>query len=73
MLQRKGFEASVVFPVELNEDVVPDFQHIGVILIDLGGRVSASDPVEVNFTVDPSEEAKITGHTARAYMAHKGQ
>lgn len=41
-------------PVELDEDQVPDLQHVGVVHVDQVGGVAASDAVEVDLAAGPA-------------------
>jgi hypothetical protein len=49
VLGGEGTERAVVLAVELDEDVVPDLEDIGVVLVDEVRRVSAADAVKVDF------------------------
>lgn len=50
MLGRQRFEGTVVFAVELDENVVPDLEDVGVVLVDEMCSISAAYPVIVNLT-----------------------
>ena len=45
VLLGQRLETAVGLAVELHEDQVPYFQHVGVVLVDEVGRVAPSDPV----------------------------
>jgi hypothetical protein len=51
VLGGEGLERAVGFTVELDENVVPDFEYIGVVLIDEVGGVTTADTIEVDFAV----------------------
>lgn len=61
MLRGKGFEGAIIFPVELDEDVVPDFEYVRVILVDEMCGVSASDTVVVNLTEEVVRKISAMG------------
>src|ERR1700733_2387363 len=50
VLRRQSLKGTIVFTVELDEDVVPDFQNVRVILVDKLSSVPSSDMVKMNFT-----------------------
>jgi hypothetical protein len=45
----EGPEGSVCFAIVLNEDVVPDFEDIGIVLVHEMGSISAADSVVMEF------------------------
>jgi len=51
MLCGKWAEGAVFFTVELDEHVVPNLEHIGVILVDKVSGVASTNTVEVDFAV----------------------
>mmetsp|Transcript_31648 Transcript_31648/g.89902 ORF Transcript_31648/g.89902 Transcript_31648/m.89902 type:complete len:412 (+) Transcript_31648:2519-3754(+) len=48
MLLRQKLEGAILLAVELNEDDVPDLQHVGVVHVDQARGVAAADAVVVN-------------------------
>jgi hypothetical protein len=51
VLCRQRSEGPIIFAVELDEDVVPDFEDIWVILIDQMCCVAVPNAIKMNFTV----------------------
>mmetsp|Transcript_15095 Transcript_15095/g.34703 ORF Transcript_15095/g.34703 Transcript_15095/m.34703 type:complete len:244 (+) Transcript_15095:2211-2942(+) len=47
MLCWELFEPAAVLAVELDEDKVPDFQHVGVVLVDQVSSISSSNSVKM--------------------------
>jgi hypothetical protein len=58
---RKGAKRAVVFAVELDEDVVPDFQNVGIVLVDEMGGVSAAYAIIVDFAVFEKVRTRFGG------------
>jgi hypothetical protein len=52
-------ERPIILTVELDENVVPDFEDIWVILIDQMGSVAISNAVKMNFAV---KEMNMAGY-----------
>lgn len=50
VFRRQSLESTIMFTVELDKNVVPDFQNVRVILVDELGGISSSDTVKMNFT-----------------------
>lgn len=50
MFRGKGSESTIIFSVELNENVVPDFYDKRVILVDKMCSFSTTNVIVVNFT-----------------------
>jgi hypothetical protein len=50
MFGGKGFQRAVILAIELNEDVIPDFYHKGVVVIDQMRGITAADMIIMNFT-----------------------
>ena len=51
MFRRKRSEGAISLAVKLNKHIVPDFQDIWVVFIDEVRSITATYPVEVDFTV----------------------
>jgi hypothetical protein len=47
----KGFEGAVVFAVELDENIVPDFDHVRVTFVYQVRGITTADAIDVNFAV----------------------
>jgi hypothetical protein len=54
----KRAKGPVVFAVELDEDVVPDFQDIRIVLVDKMSGVSAAYAIVVDFTDFKNKKTK---------------
>ena len=57
----RSSKCSVYIPVELDEDEVPDLEHVGVILVDKVSDVATPSNAVV---------VKLSGGAARASVAH---
>jgi len=66
-------ESTVVFTAELDENIIPNFQNVGVILIDQVGSISSANAIKMDFaefskTVNIYlREISITRVTCRAH------
>lgn len=47
----KGPMGTITFAIKLDEDNVPEFEHVWVILVHQVRGVAATNPIEVNFAV----------------------
>jgi hypothetical protein len=52
MLCGEGLKRAVFFAVVLDENVVPDLEDVGVVLVDEMGGVAPTDTIEVNFAIN---------------------
>ena len=50
VFRRKRFERTIFFAVELDENVVPDLEYIGVVLVHEMCGIATTYPVKVNLT-----------------------
>jgi hypothetical protein len=74
VFRRQTLESTIMFTIELDKDVVPDFQNVRVILVDKLGSVPSSDTVKMNFT--NKSYKNLGGNRAEmtfTYTAHTGQ
>jgi len=60
MLCRKRPKGTIIFAIELDEDVIPKFDHVWVVLVHEVRSVATSNTVEVNFAVYNMSEVNLS-------------
>ena len=59
MLRRQSAKRAIWFAVELDENVIPDLQHVGIILIDKMCSITPSDTIVMYFTANVTGQITI--------------
>jgi hypothetical protein len=65
VLGREGAEGTILFSVELDKDIIPDFEYVRIILVDEICRVPTAYSVEMNFARRLLNEAECSLHVDR--------
>ena len=78
MLGGKWLQRAVGFAIELDEHVVPDFEHIRIAAVHKMRGVAATDAIEVNLTARSARTRlahlpKVVLHVARNHMTFRQQ
>jgi hypothetical protein len=69
MLRRQHSQRPIGLPVELDEDVVPDLEHVGIVGVDQAGGVAAADAKSTGKSGEMEEGRTEQGWRVRAGMA----